>query len=64
MISKLMDVLQKNISEAITPKEKSADGNDLEESVEVRRTNAICTTELYEQHMQAVHRIDKANVSV
>jgi len=32
-----MDVLQKNISEAISPKEKSADGNDLEESPEVRR---------------------------
>ncbi|KMZ05390.1 dedicator of cytokinesis protein 1 isoform X1 [Drosophila simulans] len=35
--TKLMDVLQKNISEAISPKEKSADGNDLEESAEVRR---------------------------
>lgn len=37
LTSKLMDVLQKNISEAISPKEKSADGNDLEESPEVRR---------------------------
>ncbi|XP_070136941.1 dedicator of cytokinesis protein 1 isoform X2 [Drosophila bipectinata] len=35
--TKLMDVLQKNIREAISPKEKSADGNNLEESLEVRR---------------------------
>ncbi|KAH8264463.1 hypothetical protein KR038_008866, partial [Drosophila bunnanda] len=35
--TKLMDVLQKNISDAITPKEKSVDGNTHEESAEVRR---------------------------
>ncbi|XP_068155287.1 dedicator of cytokinesis protein 1 isoform X1 [Drosophila tropicalis] len=35
--TKLMDVLQKNISDAIKPREKSADGFETEESMEVRR---------------------------
>ncbi|KAH8278766.1 hypothetical protein KR018_008948, partial [Drosophila ironensis] len=35
--TKLMDVLQKNIRDAISPKEKSADGNDWKESLEVQR---------------------------
>ncbi|XP_054081200.1 dedicator of cytokinesis protein 1 isoform X2 [Zeugodacus cucurbitae] len=35
--SKLINVLQKNIREAIEPKEKSADGIEIEERVEVKR---------------------------
>ncbi|XP_023175587.2 dedicator of cytokinesis protein 1 isoform X3 [Drosophila hydei] len=35
--TKLMDVLQRNISDAITPREKSADGIEHEESAAVRR---------------------------
>ncbi|EDV94993.1 dedicator of cytokinesis protein 1 isoform X2 [Drosophila grimshawi] len=35
--TKLMDVLQRNISDAITPSEKSADGIEHEESTAVRR---------------------------
>lgn len=34
-----------------------------DESGDILDTNAICTTELYEQHVHAVQRIEKANVS-
>lgn len=35
--SKLIDVLQKNIKEAVEPQEKSADGIEIDERVEVKR---------------------------
>lgn len=34
-----------------------------DESGDILDTNAICTTELYENHVHAVQRIEKANVS-
>lgn len=35
-----------------------------DESGDILDTNTICTTELYEHHMNAVNRIIKANVSI
>lgn len=34
---KLIDVLQRNVQEAIDPKEKSADGIEVDERIEVKR---------------------------
>lgn len=34
-----------------------------DESGDILDTNSICTTELYENHVNAVQRIEKANVS-